>query len=851
MAVFLLMFASASYAQICEVDRVKEVLRKNLYLYLTSSSSPLTLSEAKDLLVFYLNIGPNLISVDCSGTGPLSGRIIYDIVNNGENAVDIIPACSDGTKYGKCGATKPKYCYGGSLINKCNSCGCPSGKSCNSVSNNCDPTGSNITCFSSLDCETSQFTGGYYCSNNSITRNYLSYTCINPGTTSSYCNATNTPTTLSFCNFLLNQTCVDGSVICQVVAPDITPPTVSITAPADGATVSGTTAVSATASDNVGVVGVQFKLDAVNLQAEDTVSPYSITWDTATATNGPHSLTAVARDAAGNPTTSAVVNVTVNNAAGPVGWWKFDGDALDSSGNGNNGILVNGPVFTIGTGALNLDGVDDYVQTTSTQLKTENSFTIALWFKARSTVFGRHLVWQGIATGGGWGAEQEMHLSLGELITSGSGTSNRLSFFLGNTDSFVTPPADVISFGVNFTDTANWNFVAVTVSDLDTSPSASMYLSGVLVGTDTGITSNTTRGLWDTALRFGRPGTATRFFNGTIDDIRIYNTALTAAEITTLYNMGDTSTPTVSISSPANGATVSGTAQIVSATASDNVGVVGVQFRLDGANLGAEDTTSPYSISWDTSTASNGAHTLTAVARDAAGNTQTSTSVSVTVSNVVTGLIANWKFDENTGTTAQDSSGNGNTGTLINSPAWVPGKVNSALFFDATSKYVEVPDANILSPTNATFIAWVLLNTTPTETYSIINKWSQTVDDEYLFGISTTSNLYLAWQTTGGGVWGTTSFNDVSSTGTIPIGQFTHAAVVRNEATISFYINGALSSSSNVIDTNPFRNGINTLRIGAQSRVVNRFFYGKIDEVSIYNRALSASEIQSLYNSST
>src|SRR6267142_1416684 len=85
----------------------------------------------------------------------------------------------------------------------------------------------------------------------------------------------------------------------------------------------------------------------------------------------------------------------------------------------------------------------------------------------------------------------------------------------------------------------------------------------------------------------------------------------------------DTTPPTVSITSPTGGSTVSATIT-VSGTASDNVGVVGVQFKLDGANLGAEDTTSPYSVSWNTTTATNGTQTLTAVARDAAGNTTTS-----------------------------------------------------------------------------------------------------------------------------------------------------------------------------------------------------------------------------------
>jgi hypothetical protein len=60
---------------------------------------------------------------------------------------------------------------------------------------------------------------------------------------------------------------------------------------------------------------------------------------------------------------------------------------------------------------------------------------------------------------------------------------------------------------------------------------------------------------------------------------------------------------------------------------------VGVQFKLDGANLGAEDTASPYSLAWNTTTTANGTHTVTAVARDAAGNTATSAGVIVTVSN--------------------------------------------------------------------------------------------------------------------------------------------------------------------------------------------------------------------------
>lgn len=92
---------------------------------------------------------------------------------------------------------------------------------------------------------------------------------------------------------------------------DTTPPSVSISSPASGATITGATTVSATASDNVGVSKVEFYLDGV-LQTTDTTSPYSWAWSPTSAQNGAHSLTAKAYDAANNSTTSAAVSVTVS-----------------------------------------------------------------------------------------------------------------------------------------------------------------------------------------------------------------------------------------------------------------------------------------------------------------------------------------------------------------------------------------------------------------------------------------------------------------------------------------------------------------------------------------------------------
>ena len=105
----------------------------------------------------------------------------------------------------------------------------------------------------------------------------------------------------------------------------------------------------------------------------------------------------------------------------------------------------------------------------------------------------------------------------------------------------------------------------------------------------------------------------------------------------------DTTPPAVSISAPANGATVAGLVA-VRASASDNRGVAGVQFRLDGASLGAEDTSAPYEIAWNTAAVPNGSHTLSAVARDAAGNTASAAPVTVTVANGVPQAVR--RFEE-------------------------------------------------------------------------------------------------------------------------------------------------------------------------------------------------------------
>jgi hypothetical protein len=151
------------------------------------------------------------------------------------------------------------------------------------------------------------------------------------------------------------------------------------------------------------------------------------------------------------------------------------------------------------------------------------------------------------------------------------------------------------------------------------------------------------------ALRIGGNAIWGEYFTGRIDDLRIYNRALSLAEISTDMNTAvggtpppDTTPPTVAMTSPAAGAAVFGLVS-VAADASDNGGVAGVKFFVDNVQLGTESTEAPHSIIWDTSGLQSGStHTLKAVARDAAGNTTTSATISVTVVATSTSLVGQW-----------------------------------------------------------------------------------------------------------------------------------------------------------------------------------------------------------------
>jgi fibronectin type 3 domain-containing protein len=393
---------------------------------------------------------------------------------------------------------------------------------------------------------------------------------------------------------------IEVSTLISAPPTDTTSPSVTLTAPSNSSTVSGIVTLTATATDNVGVVGVQFHRNGTNLGAEDITNSYALPWDTTTVGNGTYTLTATARDAAGNTSTSASVTVTVSNPSGPQllaenfnggtfgGWTVIDEGATSapSAWSASTGALIQSSnIYSSTTNPLARPGTYVYYDAGSTwtdyqislTLRSNDNDALGVMFRYQDAQNYYRFSW-----------DQERNYRRLVKVENGIVTllaeNNNVPYVAGQTYQItVKAQGSTLAVGIDGTP-------ILTVSDTS-------HLVGTLA-----------------LYSWGNQGSV-------FDDIIVTSTTLSST---------DTTPPSVTLIAPSNASTVSGMVT-VTASASDNVGVEGVQFHLNGTNLGAEDTTNTYSVSWDTTGVAAGQYSLTATARDAAGNSMTATPVSIMV----------------------------------------------------------------------------------------------------------------------------------------------------------------------------------------------------------------------------
>ena len=336
-------------------------------------------------------------------------------------------------------------------------------------------------------------------------------------------------------------------------------------------------------------------------------------------------------------------------------------------------------------------------------------------------------------------------------------------------------------------------------------------------------------------LRIGGNSVWGEYFSGMIDEVRVYGSALTPADIQRDMNMPiahEFEKPTVSIVSPLDGDVLSGRPTITVA-ASDNVGISSVQIRVDGDAMQPSLGEAPYTMRLD---AANGLHTIRAVARDYAGNQSVSEPITIRISNR---RVADYRFNETSGTTVVDHSGLGNNGVTTGSgiARVMDAQRGSVVQFSASGR-ISVPDADSLDLRAAmTLEAWVK----PTS----ISGWRTVMLKE---GSGTLAyGLYSSDD--GSKPAGYVRVNGVDRAVRGPkaltSGEWTHLAMTYDGETMRLFVNGEEKESRSQTGNALVTGG--RLSIGGNS-VWGEYFRGQMDDVRIYDVAVGEAQIKADMN---
>ncbi|MCL4405315.1 MAG: DUF2341 domain-containing protein [Patescibacteria group bacterium] len=509
----------------------------------------------------------------------------------------------------------------------------------------------------------------------------------------------------------------------------------------------------------------------------------------------------------GTQAISSVGGTGFTTETGLVGLWSLEGNANDSSGSGNNATGYNVSYGTaygrFGQGA-SFNGSSSYIQTPNLSAINSNTqpYSVAVWFKAAAA--GVIVDETGSTSiNSGW------HQSFMEILSSGSVAVRvyNLSTLTAGTATFNT-----------------WNQVVLTYDGT----TVRSYLNGVAGGTTTGTRSSPGASSYGEYLNLGATDSTNlgsgAWFSGSIDEFRVYSRVLSSTEVTSLYNQNGfiqvqltkTGQSTVTCNSffPTNSTTLSNGWCPVNSIATGQWNVV---------------VTNP----------DNGTATL------ANGLTVTAPTFSyrrpITVNNQYpeNGVVGNWHLDGN----SQDSSGNGNNGTDTSVTYGTQyGKFGQGASFNGSNSLISLPNGTGASGTTWTGSYWINFTTTVSPNIAVVFAEKSSNTGAFFSNINRTaigaiecaiynnsSNYYVISASSG--------YND---------GKWHNVVCVENGATLYLYIDGILSNSG---PSSGFSVVYNYGYLGANGGGTS--LNGSLDEVRVYNRALSPAEVQDLYSYNT
>jgi uncharacterized protein (TIGR03437 family) len=520
--------------------------------------------------------------------------------------------------------------------------------------------------------------------------------------------------------------------------------------------------------------------------------------------------------------------ITSGNCAQPqtgtVSWWPLEGNANDVRGS-NHGALFGSPSFTTGKVAqgLRFDGTNDHVRvpaSSSLNIGTSSGFTLAAWIQPDDTQPGPVLEYnnENVNQFSAWGVHIWVNtggnspaISPGELYVNIHDAANT---------SHPITAKNVITAGV-------FQHIALTYDK--TSGVARLYVNGVEKSSANlgSFTPQTSYPLFMGYRPAGANSTSFNRFKGIIDEVELFNRALSASEIQAIACVGGASDcPTVSGINPTSGAVGSG----VTITGSNFTGVTAVRFANNvSANFTVVNATTI------TATVPAGAVTgAITISKPNCPDAQTSVFTVTTTGggNCIQppgGMVGWWPGDDN----ANDIQGP-NNGTLQNGATFAAGQVGQAFSFDGTDDYVSTNlDAQPSVMPSTTWDAWVFPTRVnlPSVRQGIMSIDTGGFARSVLIEMGT-ANFGVF---TGAGVW---------QPAPVTLNQWQHIAVVYTPTGIRFYKNGVEFV---------FSGGANTIATTGRFQIGRfpgfpQYFQGRIDEVEVFNRALSQAEIQAIFN---